>query len=189
MGSVSLKKIVIILGTGVFVGAGLGFLILFGLNRINPIQALSETLSDNSGPSVGAPAPGFVLSNLEGENISLEEFRGKPVMLNFWATWCGPCVLEMPIIQKYYKQFDGKFEVFAINAGEPENEVSQFSEDIGVTFNVLLDPGAKIQERYLLRGYPTSYFIDRDGVIRANHIGLLTETQLESYLKQLGVGP
>lgn len=187
MGQVSRRNVILVLGAGILVGVGLGFLILFGLENYIPIQTLSDQLADTDGPRVGNPAPDFTLTNLAGEEIRLEDLEGKPVLINFWATWCGPCVLEMPNIQKYYEQFNGQFEVLAINADEPEFEVRQFSEDIGISFDVLLDPGAKIQELYRLRGYPTSYFLDGEGIVRVNHIGMLTEAQIEEYLKEVGV--
>jgi hypothetical protein len=96
-------------------------------------------------------------------------------------------VLEMPNIQKFYEKYPGKFEVLAISADEPIHDVQQFTKDIGTTFPVLLDPGGKTQSLYLIRGYPMSYFLDSQGRIQIQHIGLLQEDQLSEYLTRLGV--
>jgi peroxiredoxin len=95
----------------------------------------------------------------------------------------------MPNIQKYYERYPGDFSVLAVNADEPELTVKRFVEDMGLSFDILLDPGGDVQSLYQIRGYPTSYFVDGEGVIRVQHIGFLTEDQLADYLSQVGVGP
>jgi peroxiredoxin len=139
-------------------------------------------------PQVGSKAPDFELMDLSGEQVRLSDQRGRPVLINFWATWCAPCVLEMPNIQKYYERYPGEFVVLAINAGESPEVVKRFVADMGLTFDILLDPGGKIQELYRLQGYPTSFFLDAEGRIQAQHIGMLTEAQLEDNLMKVGVG-
>jgi len=139
-------------------------------------------------PELNGRAPDFVLESLAGTQVRLSERLGKPMILNFWATWCAPCVLEMPAIQKYYEKYSGQFTVLAVNADETRFEVQTFADDMGLTFDVLLDPGAKTQSLYRIGGYPTSFFVDADGVIRVQHIGLMTEDQLAGYLASLGVG-
>lgn len=141
------------------------------------------------GPKVGNQAPDFELLSLSGDRVRLDDQRGKPVLINFWATWCAPCVLEMPNIQKYYEKFPGEFVVLAVNAGESQEAVKRFVADMGLTFDILLDRGGKVQELYHIQGYPTSFFLDREGRIRAYHIGMLTEEQLAGYLLQVGVSP
>ncbi len=138
---------------------------------------------------VGGRLPDFELANINGERVRLSQRLGKPLIINFWATWCAPCVIEMPNIQKYYNRYEGEFDVLAVNADEPAGPVRSFVDDMGLTFDILLDPGGEIQLLYQIRGYPTSLFVDTDGIIRAQHIGLLTEDQLEGYLAQVGVGP
>ena len=169
---------------------GSGLLIWIGV--IAFVFVITELiLNDHGQPSLwnGASAPDFELTGLTGEPVSLRDQRGKPVLLNFWATWCAPCVLEMPNIQKFYEDYPGEFQVLAINADEPELKIQRFVEDMGLTFEILLDPGGKIQSLYQIRGYPTSYFIDAQGEIRAQHTGSLSEDQLADYLLLVGVGP
>ena len=138
-------------------------------------------------PEVASPAPDFILNSLAGDSLKLIGFRGKPVFINFWATWCAPCLLEMPNIQKYYKKYPSQFEVLAVNAGETERTVQRFVDDLGVSFKILLDPDGKVQELYRIKGYPTTYVVDKDGIIRFQHIGSLSEKQIEEYLEAVGI--
>jgi peroxiredoxin len=138
-------------------------------------------------PEVGALAPEFSLQGLDGEAVRLSQFRGRVVLLNFWATWCGPCRLEMPAIQDRYN--DGGFEVLAINFDETAAQIVPFVAELGLTFPVLLDPGGRVQELYRIRGYPTSFLVDANGIIRFFHIGEMTPEILDHYLAQLGVAP
>lgn len=168
---------------------GSGLLIWLGVIALAAVVA--EYVSSDQGVAVASinnRAPDFELENLNSERIRLSQLRGKPVILNFWATWCAPCVIEMPIIQRSYEKYPGQFYVLAINAGEPQLKVERFVEDIGLTFDVLLDPGGAIQDLYRIRGYPTSYFVDAEGIIRITHIGTLTADQLAEYLIEYGVG-
>jgi len=165
--------------------AGLG-LAIYSLIALSPL--ISDGGLDSRNPRIGKLAPDFSLIDLSGSVVRLGDLRGKPVVINFWATWCGPCVIEMPNLQKYYETYPGEFELLAVDADEPEHIVNRFVSDIGVTFKVLLDPGANIQELYSIRGYPTTYFVNSNGVIHAQHIGMLTEQQIQDYLLVLGIG-
>lgn len=169
------------LGSGVLIWLGIiAIAIMVGEFVSSSARAASPVLNEF--------APDFALESLAGAQVRLSERLGKPVLLNFWATWCAPCVLEMPAIQKYYEKYPGQFNVLAVNADETRFDVQTFAHDMGLTFDVLLDPGGKTQQLYKIRGYPTSFFVDADGVIRVQHIGLMTEDQLAGYLSSLGVG-
>jgi peroxiredoxin len=140
-------------------------------------------------PSPGALAPDFVLEDLTGEEIRLSDLRGQPILINFWATWCGPCRLEMPAFQARYEKFkDDGLVVLAVNFDEPASAVEAFREELDLTFPLLLDPGAVVQMLYRMRGYPASYFIDADGVVQVQHLGVMTEGQLDDNLARIGVG-
>ena len=109
-------------------------------------------------------------------------------MLNFWATWCSPCREEMPALEARFQRYrDQGLVVLAIDFDEPLEEVRAFRDEFGLTFPVLMDPGAIIQQLYRVRGYPTSYFVDRSGTIQVQHIGVMSEDQLDEYLVQMGV--
>jgi len=175
---------------GIFLGLGFGIVIFFGflkVNIANNVSSLAKETAPIPIPSLDAPAPDFNLVNLEGETIQLEDFRGKPILLNFWASWCAPCRLEMPTFQSRYDKFAGELAVVAINNGEDLEDVKVFTDEFNLTFDVLLDPKADVQLLYQVHAYPTTFLIDHDGVIRIRHIGLITEEQLNFYLQELGI--
>ena len=125
-------------------------------------------------PAPGRQAPDFSLNNLNGEEISLKDFRGHPVMLNFWATWCYPCRFEMPFIQEIYEDPDWKdtgLVIVAVNMGESRDDVEGFMSDNDLSFEVLLDSAYNIAQAYNIRSIPTTLFIDKDGIIDHIDIG------------------
>jgi peroxiredoxin len=171
-------------------GLGIGIVLYFGLLR-NDLAAITRYTTQESGPipvpSLNAPAPNFELINLAGDLVQLEDYRGKPIILNFWATWCAPCRLEMPIFQQTYEDHTDYLAVVAINNAEPREDVQRFVDELDLAFEFLLDPDAKIQHLYQIHGYPTTIIIDAAGVIRIRHIGILTEEQLDGYLESIGL--
>lgn len=186
------QKFLNILILGVLIGVGAGALVFAGLGLYqteilkskNPQSALQD---QSFVPSVGNPAPDFELENLDGETIRLSNFRGKPVAINFWATWCSPCVFELPIFQKHYIKNKNGIEILAVNNQESTQIVKPFVEELGLTFEILLDQDADINRLYQVIGLPTTYFIDKEGIIRIKHVGVLEEDQFLSYLEQIGV--
>ncbi len=161
-------------------GLGTGIAIILG-NYDKPKE-------ENSQPVINSTAPDFRLKTIQGKNIQLSQLRGSAVLINFWATWCQPCRLEMPSIQDQYVQYKSELIVLAVNLSEPLDVVIEFVNSLDISFDVLLDPDGSIPELYNVRGYPTSFFIDSKGIIRIIHIGYMTESQLENYLSQVGVG-
>jgi peroxiredoxin len=150
----------------------------------NPAAAATSTLEP--APVIGAPAPDFELVNLQGEPITLSELRGGVVLLNFWATWCGPCRVEMPTLQDKYDELrEAGFMVLGVNFDESHEAVRASREELGLSFPLLLDPGGRVQRLYNIRGYPSTVIVDEQGVIRIIHIGIITEGQLEGYLVQV----
>lgn len=136
-------------------------------------------------PEVGRRAPDFTLESLEGEPVSLSSFQGRPVVINFWASWCPPCREEMPHLQAAVEA-DPELVVLAVDATHTERraeDVVAFVEHHGLTFPVALDPDGAVNELYLVRALPTSYFVDRSGIIRARYLGALTPRTLEENLK------
>jgi peroxiredoxin len=136
---------------------------------------------------VGSSAPGFSLRNLEGETVSLDDYVGLPVVLNFWATWCGPCRNEVDLIQQIYQQSqDGGFAVLAVNDMESQAEVAEFMQEYNLSFTVLLDPDAGVFARYNIRYLPTTLFIDASGVIRHKKIGSFEDLdEIQGYLSAI----
>jgi peroxiredoxin len=118
------------------------------------------------GPYVGMLAPPFTLKDLEGREVSLEDFRGKGVLLNFWATWCPPCRKEIPALQEFYQTYGDKVVILGINMMEIKVAVARFAEKYGITYPLLLDHRGEVATKYRVRLLPTSFFIDEGGVIR-----------------------
>lgn len=119
------------------------------------------------------PAPDFDLALLEGESATLETYKGEFVLLNFWATWCPPCIEEMPYIEAAYQHFkDRGFTVVAISSDEEgETAVTPFIEKLGVTFPILLDPDKAVSSVYGAHNLPMSFILNRDGEVVAGAVG------------------
>jgi len=139
------------------------------------------------GSEVGRMAPDFTLTTLDGDSITLSDFRGKTVFINFWATWCGPCRSEMPYIQELYEeQSETGVAILAIDVGENLAEVEEFIRDYSLTFLVLLDMSGTVAEKYNIRAIPTTYFIDSDGIIRDMQIGAFSNvTEIKDILSKI----
>ncbi len=153
--------------------------IVFTLGLVLAGCSSAETASE-----VGKLAPDFQLSNLEGQSVSLSDFRGQPVLVNFWATWCGPCRYEMPFLQRILEEQGANgLVVLGINLGESPGEVSEFMEEFGLSFTTLLDSGQDIALMYNVRSIPTTLLIDENGIIRDRKVGAFaTMKELETVL-------
>ncbi|MES0328487.1 MAG: TlpA disulfide reductase family protein [Gammaproteobacteria bacterium] len=119
-------------------------------------------------------APNFKLENMDEYEYDFSEYRGKVVLLNFWATWCPPCKREMPSMERLYQKLKGKdFTVLGINQMEDGDRIFAFSGtlDTQPTFNILLDTDSKVSQSYDVRGLPTTYLIDKKGKIRYRAVG------------------
>src|SRR5665647_575546 len=120
------------------------------------------------------PAPGFTLEDMDAKKFSLKDYRGKVVLLNFWATWCPPCRREMPSIERLYQNFKGKdFVVLAVNQMEDGDQVFTYTGELEVapTFPILFDKSSDVARAYGVLGLPTTYLIDKEGNIRFRAIG------------------
>ncbi len=131
---------------------------------------------------VGSSAPGFVARDLDGRPTSLDDLRGEVVLLNIWATWCPPCVEEMPSMQRLYERMRGEgLRVVAVSidaasgevdaGGRPGGDIEEFAEALGLSFEIWHDPSGEIQRIYRTTGVPESFVIDRDGTIIKKVIG------------------
>jgi len=178
------------IGGGFLAGILLGFAALYALKAASPAGTASPAAREQASPLVGGFAPDFSLPTLEGDSeIRLADLRGLPVVLNFWASWCGPCRLEMPDIQARAQRWEGRLVVLGLNYDEPRSDAQAFVDEMGVTFPILLDAGKRVSRAYQVQGLPTTVILDADGVVRVRHVGLMTGSQLDQYLEQVGLTP
>jgi thiol-disulfide isomerase/thioredoxin len=158
---------------GIAVGIGLA-LVMIGF-------ILLQNRTQSAGASSVIQMTGTTLNNTR---VSLEDLRGQVVMVNFWATWCPPCRSEMPTIQAAYKTYrDQGFTVLAVNASETPNTIQPFVQQMGLTFPIVLDQNEAIQRQFGIDGFPTSLFIDPNGVLYATHNGPISPAQLTSTIE------
>lgn len=163
---------------------------LLGLSWIYFSRVPAETTGvQPPSPQVGFLAPDFTLELLNGGDITLSDLRGKVVLVNIWASWCPPCRKEMPAIEIVYEELKSQgFEVLALNTTyqDDEREAAAFIQNLGLTFPILLDRTGEVSGLYLLRALPTSYFIDREGVIRSVVVGgPMSETLIRTKILDL----
>ena len=160
----------------------LAILLTLGL-LVTGCSAGSESLMAR----VGKPAPDFQLQSLDGELVSLSDLRGKPVLINFWATWCVYCRDEMPYLQQIYEEWTGKgLVVLAINIGENPSTVEKFMQSYNLSLPVLLDTKEVTGRKYNVSPIPTTFFIDKDGIIQEKRIGAFqNKEQIEQYFSKI----
>jgi thiol-disulfide isomerase/thioredoxin len=153
------------------------------------------------GVAEGMTAPDFTMLDLDGEPVTLSELRGTPVLLNFWASWCPPCVAELPLLDRAARELDGTAHIVLLNVGEPHDVVGPFLDDLGVgAATVLRDareaerpvpdgvvPSRAVAQVYQTFGLPTSLLLDRRGVIVARVSGPVDEPRLDALLARAGV--
>jgi len=120
----------------------------------------------------GQVAPDFALKSSTGENLRLSEYRGNVVMINFWATWCGPCRQEMPLLDELYTRYERVgFSLLGVNIDDDSRRAMQMIEDLGVSFPVLFDARKEVSELYEVEAMPVTVLIDREGNVRYVHHG------------------
>jgi thiol-disulfide isomerase/thioredoxin len=154
------------------------------------------SLPSRTPPPPTATLPGYAAASFDlaalnadgAERISLENLHGRPVVLNFFATWCSPCRQEIPLLSRLYTQNKDRVHFVAIALGESAPTVKQFIQAMRITYPVLLDSQRTTERAYRIRGIPTTYFLDTNGRIVDQHLGVLTEEALQKYLNEL-TGP
>lgn len=126
----------------------------------------------SAGTPENSPAPDFVLKSRSGTNVRLSELRGQVVMINFWATWCGPCRQEMPLLEMLYQRYRKLgFTLLGVNVEESPSPAAGFLRDVEVSFPVLFDSDNVVSRLYEVSGMPSTVLIDRDGRVRFAHTG------------------
>jgi len=129
---------------------------------------------------IGQPAPDFVLADLDGKPLLLDHLRGRPVIVNFWASWCGPCVEEFPLLAEALRSHRGDgLVVVGIVFRDRSEAARAFMSRMGGTWPAAMDPGEAVAQRYGVMGPPATFFVDRDGVVTGRQIGPLGAADLE----------
>jgi thiol-disulfide isomerase/thioredoxin len=169
-----LQKIALIVGGVVLIGVVL-------------VLAFSTTPNVMVGPAqIGKPIANFSLTDLQGVTHAIADYKGRPVLINGWATWCPPCKAEMPALHDFYLKHKAEgFELLAVNSGESRAAVQQFINQEGFTFPVLLDTNKDVLDGLGVSGLPTSIFVGRDGTVKTIHIGGLSLDAIEKELTPL----
>jgi peroxiredoxin len=173
--------VVVILCVICFVLAACGLCLIYGF-----VSSQGGGYDLGSPPQTGVLAPGFQLESIDGDQVSLMDFRGKPVLVIFWAIWCGPCLQEMPVIQDRFQEHYPNLVVLAVEEGQSVDELRDFVDHADLTFWVLSGSDA-IARRYVIRAFPTSVFIDANGVIRSIVVGSMSGADLDEELAKIGV--
>ena len=144
--------------------------------------------AQNAGPTVGMPSIPFELRTLDGKAISLESFRGKPLVMNFFASWCDPCREEMPLINELAAQSGNKgYSVLAIAVEDSRAAVTEYAKESKLTLPIALDLNSKVKRAYRIFGPPATFFIDDQGIIRDIIIGPLTSERASTALMNAGI--
>ena len=150
---------------------------------------LETGLIDDHRPEVGQPAPDFALRNARDPErvVRLSDFRGTPVVLNWYASWCGPCRREIPDFQKAYDALDGEVVFIGVNLAEDADQAVGLLEVFVAKYPALLDEDGEIAAHYRLPGMPTTFFIDAEGIVQSSGAGLIVEEVLVEELARIGV--
>ncbi|MFF2752208.1 peroxiredoxin family protein [Psychrobacillus sp. NPDC058041] len=169
--------------------------ISFVKNNVDKTDAMSNielgtdlaTNPASEGITKGDNAPNFTLTTLDGKEVSLADYKGKKVVLNFWATWCPPCKAEMPDMQNYYEDVAEKenVEILAVNLDSGIDKVKGFQEDYALSFPILLDEEGTVGKTYQAITIPTTYMINTDGTIQNKIVGPMDEQMLSDLVKSL----
>lgn len=178
-------RFLLLIATGLLAGA-----VMAVLTVVEPGRGLRSVRSSMPTPvpdivTQGKPAPDFTAQTANGETIHLSDYRGQTVALNFWATWCAPCEVEMPALQRASQRLEGDLVVLGVNAMEPVDDVRAYMDELGLTFPAVLDPEGEIIDTYEVRVFPTTVWIDANGVVVAEHYGALTDELIDDYLEQV----
>ncbi len=166
---------------------GLIFIVLFsGWLTERRVRSAEDVIDGQlSVAAVGEPAPNFRLKSTDGREIRLSDYRGRPVIVAFWATWCGPCLYEMPELLKFYQQEGGKVALLAVSLDDDEQDAQGYARYNRLPFPVLYDGTKRVAAGYAVEGIPALFVVGPKGTVRAHHVGLISslENVLEDDVK------
>ncbi|MEW5961912.1 MAG: TlpA disulfide reductase family protein [Chloroflexota bacterium] len=164
-----------------------GAWIVFSQSLMVERTAAGKPAALEPAPIPGHPAPDFELKTLDGQTLRLADFRGQPVLVNFWATWCGPCRAEFPDLQRAFADNAGRLVIIGVNntTTDQVDLVNDFVAEMGATFPIVLDETGQVVDAYRVLGLPTSVFIDRDGIVKEVFTGPINQAYIEAKLSEL----
>lgn len=186
-----MKKIFVVLFAVILIGVSL---YTVKSSKLNNVQSNNQVASGNNSNAniaviknpLKTKAPDIHLKDLGGKDVSLSDFKGKNVYLNFWATWCGPCRGEMPDIEKLYEETkNSDLVILAVNLGEDSNTVKSFIDSNNYNFKILLDSDKAAASLYNINAIPTSFFIDKNQNIVAQKVGAMSIDEMRAYISSL----
>lgn len=189
------KRTVSLVITALIIGVLIVMMVKSNLETEEPIDTIvtgadSATIEYESGLEEGNIPPDFELSTLSGDIIKLADYKGKKVILNFWASWCGPCKAEMPHMQSYYEKYkdSANVEIIAVNMTTEERgleSIEKFVDAYGLTFPIPLDSDGEVIDMYRIMTIPTTYIISMDGTISQKIIGPMDEKTIKILVDNL----
>lgn len=194
-----MKKIAIILGLSLLIGGSVYTVYNYNKSQVsNPNNTITtetnfsdkkqnDNLKNETALKISkTKAMDFKLKDLNGKEVSLSDYKGKKVFLNFWATWCPPCKAEMPEMEMLYKETkNSDLVILAVNLDEEKDTVQKFINSNKYNFPVLLDTGNIVASQYEVVSIPTSFFIDKEGNIVDKHIGAMTIEDMKNYINNI----
>ena len=168
----------------IIVVAAIAMMLIVGKHLARESRRGSDALS--GAPAVGAAAPAFELSAIDGKKMRLQDFRGKAVLLNFWATWCEPCKIEMPWFVELQKEYGPQgLQVIGVAMDDSgKSQIEKFAQQIGVNYPVLLGTESVGEAYGGVEGLPTTFYLDREGKVVARVIGLTGRDEIENNVKK-----
>lgn len=184
--------LLLLLGVALYGNTGKGLLSFIGNNdkpETNPVQngdSLSALAAEGA-PKPGTSSPDFTLTGLDGKSYQVGGGREKPLLLNFWASWCDPCKEEAPALADLASKYSEKLDVYAVNVTQYDkiDKVKEFVETYNFTFPVLLDEKEEVFRKFNGAAFPTNVLIDKNGVIQELVIGALSAEELEAKIRKL----
>lgn len=171
----------------------IALIVLAGLLGAGWIYVSRETTAGGptaltTAPYVGNLAPDFTLQTIDGRAVTLQDYtadEGKPVVLNFWATWCPPCRVEMPYFESVNSLYDGKIAILGLNQAESADTITDYAREHGLTYPLLVDGDMKVNNLYGVLNLPTTIFIDKNGIVREVIIGTINQGVLVDRIEGL----